>query len=67
MGFVSFTIRLYTGRNVVSALTGTKPDLWPGRWGEVRFAAMGIHGAANDDSVIVWFCGKLVLSRESES
>ena len=56
MGLVSLTSTLKTGVNGSMPVTGTKPDFRPGRVGEVRLAAMGVHGAAKDDSVIVWFC-----------
>lgn len=44
---------LKTGVNGSMPVTGTKPDFKPGRVGLVRFAARGMQGAANDDSVIV--------------
>ena len=56
MGFVSFTSTLKTGVKGSIPVTGTKPDFRPGRVGVVKLAAIGLQGAANDDSVIVWFC-----------
>jgi hypothetical protein len=53
MGLVSLTKTLYTGVNSWLAITGTNPDLRPGRVGVVRLAAMGLQGWAKLDSVTV--------------
>ena len=57
MGFVSLMSMLKTGVSASVGVTGTKPDLVPGRVGVERLAATGTQGDVNEDSVIVWFCG----------
>ena len=57
MGFVSLMSMLKTGVSASLGVTGTKPDLVPGRVGVERLAARATQGVVNEDSVIVWFCG----------
>ena len=57
MGFVSLMSMLKTGVSASVGVTGTKPDLVPGRVGVERLAASATQGVVNEDSVIVWFCG----------